>query len=173
MSPALAGGHFSTEPPGKPQTFFILIIYFCDHLGFLGGSDGQESACSSGDPSSIPGLGRSPGEGNGYPLQYFCLENSMDGGAWWATVHGVVNSQTWLSDGTETTYTLCVCVRMCMGTYEHECVQACGVPSPPGNAFSLRYCCLVSCRALSLVWLGKLPFFLFAWLYFSPYGKFP
>ena len=123
MSPALAGGYFSTEPPGKPQTFFILIIYFCDHLGFLGGSDGQESACSSGDPSSIPGLGRSPGEGNGYPLQYFCLENSMDGGAWWATVHGVVNSQTWLSDGTATTYTLCVC--MCARARAHMNTSVC------------------------------------------------
>ena len=53
---------------------------------------------SLGDPSSIPGSGRSPGEGNGNPLQYSCLENSMDGEAWWATVHGVAKSQTWLSD---------------------------------------------------------------------------
>ena len=50
--------------------------------GFPGGSDGKESACSAGDPGSIPGLGRSPGEGNGNPLQYSCLENSMDKGAW-------------------------------------------------------------------------------------------
>ena len=50
--------------------------------GFPGGSDGKASACSVGDPGSIPGLGRSPGEGNGNPLQYSCLENSMDGGAW-------------------------------------------------------------------------------------------
>ena len=54
-------------------------------MGFPGGSDGKESACNVGDPVSIPGLGRSLGEGNGYPLQY-CLENSMDKGAWWATV---------------------------------------------------------------------------------------
>ena len=47
-------------------------------LGFPGGSDGKASACSAGDPGSIPGLGRSPGEGNGNPLQYSCLENSMD-----------------------------------------------------------------------------------------------
>ena len=46
------------------------------------------SACNAGDPGSIPGLGRSPGEGNGNPLQYSCLENPMDGEAWWATVHG-------------------------------------------------------------------------------------
>ena len=55
---------------------------------FPGGSDGKESACNAGDLGSIPGLGTSPGEGNGNPLQYSCLENPMDGGAWWATVHG-------------------------------------------------------------------------------------
>ena len=57
-------------------------------------SDGKESACNAGDLGSILGSGRSPGEGNGYPLQYSCLENSMDGGAWWATVHVVTKSQT-------------------------------------------------------------------------------
>ena len=63
---------------------------------FPGGSEGKASACNAGDPGLIPGLGRFPGEGNGNPLQYFCLENSMDGGAWWATVHGVKKSQTGL-----------------------------------------------------------------------------
>ena len=58
-------------------------------MGFPGSSDGEESACNAGDLGSIPGLGRSPGEGNAYILQYSCLENSMDKGAWWATVHGV------------------------------------------------------------------------------------
>ena len=53
------------------------------------GSSGKESACNAGDPGSIPGLGRSPGEGNGNPLQYSCLENPIDGGAWRAAVHGV------------------------------------------------------------------------------------
>ena len=53
------------------------------------GSDCKESACDTGDPSSIPGLGRSPGEGNGNPLQYSCLENSMERGTWQATVQGV------------------------------------------------------------------------------------
>ena len=53
------------------------------------GSDGKESACNAGDLGSIPGSGRSPGEGNGNPLQYSCLENPMDGGAWWAIVHGL------------------------------------------------------------------------------------
>jgi len=56
-------------------------------LGFLGGSDGKESTCNAGDLGSIPGSGRSPGIGNGYPHQYSCLENSIDRGAWQATVH--------------------------------------------------------------------------------------
>ena len=66
-------------------------------MGYPGGSDSKESSCSAGDPSSFPGLGRSPGEGNGNPLQYFCLENPMDGGAWQTIVHGVTKSQTPLS----------------------------------------------------------------------------
>ena len=57
--------------------------------GFPSGSDGKESACSAGDPGSIPGSGSSPGEGNGNLLRYPCLKNSMDRGAWWATDHGV------------------------------------------------------------------------------------
>ena len=57
--------------------------------GFPGDSDGEESARNVGDPGSTAGSGRSPGEGNGYPLQYSCLENSMSRGAWQATVHGV------------------------------------------------------------------------------------
>ena len=59
---------------------------------------GKESACSAGELCLISGLGRSPGEGNGNPLQYSCLENSMDRGAWKATVHGVTKSRTGLSD---------------------------------------------------------------------------
>ena len=58
-------------------------------MGFLHSSVGKESACNARDPGSIPGLGRSPGEGNGNPLQYSSLENPMDRGASWATVHGV------------------------------------------------------------------------------------
>ena len=65
--------------------------------GFPGGSESKESACNAGDLSSIPWLGRSPGEGNGNPLQYSCLENPMDRGAWQATVHGVTKCQTRLS----------------------------------------------------------------------------
>ena len=67
---------------------------------FLGGSEGKASAFNAGDLGSIPGWGRSPGEGNGNPLQYSCLENPMDGEAWWATVHGVTESWTRLSDFT-------------------------------------------------------------------------
>ena len=66
--------------------------------GFPGGSGGKESACNVGDLGSILGLGRSPGKGHGNPLQYSCLENPMDRGAWWATVHGVEKSWTRLSD---------------------------------------------------------------------------
>ena len=62
------------------------------HLGFPGSSNSKESACSEGDPGSISGLGRSPGEGNGHPLLYSCLENSMGRGACWATVHEVAES---------------------------------------------------------------------------------
>ena len=74
-------------------------------LGFPGSSDGKASAYNAGDPGSIPRLGRSPGEGNGNPLQYSCLENLMDGGAWWATVHGVAKSWTRLSDFTSLHFT--------------------------------------------------------------------
>ena len=74
------------------------FLHFLDKSYLPVGSDGKESACNTGDPGSIPGSGRSPGEGNGNPLQYFCLENSMDRGAWWATVHVVAKSWTRLSD---------------------------------------------------------------------------
>ena len=67
-------------------------------FGFPGGSDSEESACNVEDPDLIPGAGRSPGEGNGYPLQYSCLENPMDKEAWWATVHRVARSWTRQSD---------------------------------------------------------------------------
>ena len=63
-------------------------------MGFSGRSDDKVSACCAGDLGSIPGSGRSPGEGNGNPLQYSCLENSMDGEAWWATVHGIAQLDT-------------------------------------------------------------------------------
>ena len=62
-------------------------------MGFPGGSGGKESACNVGGLGSATGSGRLPGEGNGCPLQYFCLENSMDREAWWATVYGIAKSQ--------------------------------------------------------------------------------
>ena len=62
--------------------------------GFPGGSDSKESVCNAGDLGSIPGLRRFPGERNGNPLQYSCLENSMDSGAWQATAHGITKSLT-------------------------------------------------------------------------------
>ena len=65
------------------------MFYIRTDLGLSGGSDSKKSASSARDLGSIPGSGRSLGEGNGYPLQYSCLENSMIRGAWWATVHGV------------------------------------------------------------------------------------
>ena len=67
------------------------------YVGFPGGLEGKTSACNAGDPGSIPELGRPPGEGNANPLQYSCLENPKDGGAWEAAVHGVAKSQTRLS----------------------------------------------------------------------------
>ena len=86
----------SAKPKAALQADFQSI------KGFPGGSEDKASACKAGDPGSIPGLGRSPGEGNGNPLQYSCLENPMDRGAWQATVHRVAKSQTRLSDFTFT-----------------------------------------------------------------------
>ena len=71
-------------------------------MGFPGGSEDKASACNAGDTGLIPGLGRSPGEGNGNPLQYSCLENPTERGAWRAIVHGVTKSRTRLSDFTHT-----------------------------------------------------------------------
>ena len=67
-------------------------------MGIPGGSDGKESTYNAGDSGSIPELGRSPGEGNGNPLQYSCLRNPMNRGAWWATVCGITKSWIRLSD---------------------------------------------------------------------------
>ena len=67
-------------------------------LRLICSSVGKESGCSSGDPGLIPGSGRSPGKGNGNPLQYLCLEHLMDTGTWWAEVHGVAKSWARLND---------------------------------------------------------------------------
>ena len=73
---------------------------------------GKKSACSAGDLGSIPGLGRSPGEGNGNPLQYPCLENLMERGAWWAAVHGGAESgmTEWLTHTWPTTRAFAICL---------------------------------------------------------------
>ena len=80
---------------------FITHLSFTKFLCILSVS-GKALAYNTGDLGLIPGLGRSPGKGNGNPLQYSCLENPMDGGAWWATGHGVAKSRTRLSDFTFT-----------------------------------------------------------------------
>ena len=72
--------------------YMIIYDYITKSQVFPGGSVSKESTCDLGEPGSIPGSGRSPGEGNGNPLQYSCLENPKDRGAWWATVHGVTQS---------------------------------------------------------------------------------
>ena len=80
--------------PSKPKPMAFI-------QDFPGGSDGKVSAYNAGDPGLIPGSGRSPGKGNGNPLQYSCLGSLMDRGAWWATVHGVTKE----SDTTEHAHT--------------------------------------------------------------------
>ena len=80
--------HRDTKDQGRIRISFA-IIKVLPIKGFSGVSDGQESSYSAGDPGSISGLSRSPGEENGHPLQYSCLENSTDRGVWWAKVHEV------------------------------------------------------------------------------------
>ena len=87
-----------SERTFRRKGFWNLRATLLDTGGFPGGLDGKESACNAGDLGSILGSGRSPGEGNGYPLQYSYLENFMDRGAWWAVVYGVTKSQTRLSN---------------------------------------------------------------------------
>ena len=95
-------GKFSgSEVKIKEEACYLLLIGYII-LGFPGGSAGKQSVCNAGDLGLIPGLGRSPGEGNGNPLQYTCLENPMDRGTWRATVHGVtketrLSTHTWLN----------------------------------------------------------------------------
>ena len=76
------------------QNYTTTYLYIPTFYGFLGGSEVKASARNAGDLGSIPGWGRSPGEENGNPLQYSCLENPMDRGAWWVTVHGVTEWDT-------------------------------------------------------------------------------
>ena len=95
VSPALAGAFFTAELPGKPFEIICSIKIFGASL-VAQNSLVVKSSCNVGDWDSIPGLGKSPEEGNDYLLQHSCLENSMDRGAWWTTVHGVTKSQTWI-----------------------------------------------------------------------------
>ena len=116
------------------HTFRTFKITFTNILDFPGGSDGEESACNVGDPGLIPGSGRCPGERNGYPLQYSCLKNSMDRGAWQRNPWGCIKSDTtgqltlslfqiwclwflwvWCS------VVWCVCVCVCTHTHTHMC----------------------------------------------------
>ena len=87
--------HWTTRE--GPFSFFFLIPNLTQHV-FHGGSDGKKPTCNAGDLGLIPGSGRCPGEGNGNPFQYSCLENSMDRGTWQSTVQGLTQSWTWLSD---------------------------------------------------------------------------
>ena len=102
LVPRLFQIHLMDERPGAILSFKTFLSFINRLLvtitGFPGGSEFKVSAWNAGDPGSIPGLGRSPGEGNGNPLQYSCLENPMDRGAWWATVYGVAKSWIWLSN---------------------------------------------------------------------------
>ena len=87
------GVHVSFRIMVKKKLWFSQFVHqvvgLLDHMSFPCSSVGKESACNAGDLGSIPGLGRFPGEGNGNPLQYSCLENPMDREAWWATFYGV------------------------------------------------------------------------------------
>ena len=96
--PSNSGSEGLIPGPGNKLAYAVGYSQKCG--GFPGGSDGKESACNAGDPGSIPGSGRFPGEGNGNPLQYSCLEISMDRGALQATVYGVAKSQTRLNNTT-------------------------------------------------------------------------
>ena len=97
---------FSFSEFPKTRNIVVIIVansYILFTMGlslwdFVSDSDGKESACSAGDLGSIPGWGRCPGEGNGNPLQYSCLENFLDRATWWATVQRVAKSGTWLSN---------------------------------------------------------------------------
>ena len=83
--------------PPRPSHMWAVVIILPHGVSQGSGSGGKESACNAGDLGLMLWLGRSSGEGNGYPLQYSCLQNSTDRGAWWAKVHAVAKSRTQLS----------------------------------------------------------------------------
>ena len=96
----LIGAYIFVLCQKNPLSKQSLFLIWCQLISwdFPSGQDGKESICNVGDPDSSLGLGRYPGEGNGNPLQYSCLENSMDRGTWQATVHGVPESRTWMRE---------------------------------------------------------------------------
>ena len=98
----------------------LFHTYAYIYMGFPGGSDGKESACNAGDLGSLSGSGRSPGEGNGNPLQYSCLENTTDGGAWQATVDGDTESNT-----TEQLHYIYIYTHTHIHTHTHTCIYIC------------------------------------------------
>ena len=110
--------------------FLILSLIIYIYASFPGGSNGKESAQNAGDLGSIPVLGRSPGEGNGSPLQYSCLGNPIDRGAWQATVHGVTKSQTRLRDYHH--------IYLCVDVYIICASQVARVVKNPPNAGDLK-----------------------------------
>ena len=111
------------DPPQIPKSAHTHVCY--------GDSDGKESACTARDLGSIPGLGRSPGGGNGYPFQYSCLENPMDRGTLWAIVHRVSESWTRLSDWACTCTSLC---SICLSVYFES-----SFPSVPSSHHFLKH----------------------------------
>ena len=110
-SPSWAGRFLTAAPPGKP--IWILCVHTHTHIYiyiwmFPGDSDSKESACNAGEQGLIPGSGRFHGEGNGNPLQYSCLEDSMYRGAWWATVHKESDMTEWRPPTTHTHAYICI-----------------------------------------------------------------
>ena len=89
---------YQREKAGEGSIRSLELTYTHYYIRVSLVKDGKESACNTGDLSSVPGTGRSPREGNGYPLQFSCLKNSMDRGGWQAIVHGVPKSQKCLGD---------------------------------------------------------------------------
>ena len=134
------------------------------NVHFPDGSDGKESACNAGDPGSIPGSGRSPGEGNGNPLQYSCLENPIDRRAWRATVHG---SQRIIHNWVTNTFTSLFpwlgeddwwsCQQLKLDRLVHKtnwlsqsslCLFWVPYITDPGSLFSVLALCFISCLCL-------------------------
>ena len=122
---------------GESRAGLLLFLLGQYYRGLPGGSDGTASACSAGNPGSIPGSGRPPGGGDGTPLQCSCLENPMDRGAWWATVHEVAKSRTRLSDFT---YLLIITIGgFTVGSViKNPCVNTGDMSLTPGSGRSLE-----------------------------------